>query len=298
MKILANISGGDMSRVTIIICMFVLVAAACSRTGGAKVDSAPTAVTDATVDKVSPIVELCRGFDYADTAALRSDTVMGKRMAAIVRLMPKSDTLEIDEALTVFLNGIKTDDKAIGLAAQYADRFLGSPASPVRNETLYIRFLHKLLSVDTLPEAVSDRAVDRLRVAMLNRPGTVATDFEFLDRDGLRRTLHGLQGERIMLIFYDPECPHCPEILDHLAANERINASIANGTMTVVAVYAEGKREVWDRTRHELPANWLVGYDLSGILDNDLYDLPAMPIVYLLDADKRVLLKDPDVYSL
>lgn len=47
-----------------------------------------------------------------------------------------------------------------------------------------------------------------------------------------------------------------------------------------------------------MPANWLVGYDLTGILDAETYDLPAMPTPYLLDGDKRVILKDPQLNRL
>lgn len=174
----------------------------------------------------------------------------------------------------------------------------GNPASPYRDEERYIDFLNHFLAVDTLPQAVRLRAEERLRVASLNRRGTIANDFEFIDRDGRRGTLHGTQGPEIMLIFYDPECPHCGDILAMIAGDEGINKAIADGTLTVLAIYTEGKRGVWDRTKAAMPANWEVGYDMSGILDNGLYDLPAMPIIYILDSSRRVILKDPEVTRL
>lgn len=169
----------------------------------------------------------------------------------------------------------------------------GSPASPYRDEGRYIRFLDSLLNVRSLPDALRERAEYRRRIAMLNRPGSVAADFRYVDRNGKESRLHDLKSPRTLLIFYDPECPHCDDILRQLASAKAINSAIADKSLTVLAIYAEGKREVWDNTRNDLPDNWLVGYDLSGILDDELYDLPAMPTPYLLDSDKRVILKDP-----
>lgn len=170
----------------------------------------------------------------------------------------------------------------------------GDPSSPYRDEERYISFLNRFLACDTLPETLRLRAEERLRVASLNRVGSIAHDFEFVDRHGRRGSLHATAGDRIMLIFYDPECPHCNDILRELAASPDLNEAIASGGMTVIAIYAEGKRDIWERTKGDLPAAWQVGYDLTGILDSELYHLPAMPVIYLLDPDHRILLKDPD----
>ncbi len=66
----------------------------------------------------------------------------------------------------------------------------------------------------------------------------------------------------------------------------------------MLAIYVEGQRDIWERTKRDLPANWIVGYDLTGILEAELYDLTAMPIPYLLDSTLCVLLKDPTPYAL
>lgn len=171
----------------------------------------------------------------------------------------------------------------------------GSVESPYRDEARYVAFLDTLLAVDTLPDALRMRAELRRRIAMLNRPGSIANDFRFIERGGKEFHLHDLKSPLTLLIFYDPECPHCNEILRSYASSKSINRGIADKNLTVVAIYAEGKRDVWKRTNNALPQNWLVGYDLTCILDKELYDLPAMPTPYLLDNEKRVILKDPDI---
>ena len=62
--------------------------------------------------------------------------------------------------------------------------------------------------------------------------------------------------------------------------------------LTVLAVYTEGDRKLWDETKEAMPQEWIVAIDDSRIVERESYSLPAMPVIYLLDAGKRVILKD------
>ena len=42
----------------------------------------------------------------------------------------------------------------------------------------------------------------------------------------------------------------------------------------------------------DIPTSWINGYDKDGKAKGSLYDFAAMPTLFLLDKDKRVLLKD------
>ena len=63
------------------------------------------------------------------------------------------------------------------------------------------------------------------------------------------------------------------------------------GNLTVLAIYTEGNLDVWKTTISELPKEWIVGTDREEIKQRCLYDLKAMPSLYLLDGDKKVILK-------
>lgn len=243
-------------------------------------------------EPVPPIVSFCSAIDYADTASLHQEKIMAKHMTDIVKMMMGSDSTATSRALDIFFKGLGGDGESLRSAAKLANLYLSNPASPVRNETLYIRFLESLLNAPDIPEDVIERANEKMRKTKLNMPGTIATDFRYIDREGNQGNLHSLKAEQTMLVFYDPECPHCPEILKNIENDPKVNTAIDAGALKVIAVYAEGKRDVWEKTKAELPFSWSVAYDLTGVLDNELYDLPAMPIVYLLDAEKRVLFKD------
>ena len=250
-----------------------------------------------TSGELSPLASLCRSIDYSDTASLLDERFMTRRMIDIVKLMPYTDSLTTSRELNFFFNGISSMTRSVEIVDSLGNLYLNNPASPVRDNELYIRFLRAMLSADSIADFVRLRGEENLRLASLNRKGTIANNISILDRNGHTRDLHSIEAPHILLVFYDPECPHCSEILDEIASSEKINGLIQKGEVMVVAVYAEGKRSVWERIKADMPANWIVGYDMTGVLDNDLYTLPAMPVMYLLDSDHRVLLKDPEFSS-
>lgn len=59
--------------------------------------------------------------------------------------------------------------------------------------------------------------------------------------------------------------------------------------MQVVAVYIDNEAEAWKSASY--PPAWLSVY-APEIDQQDLYNIKALPTLYLLDTQKRVLLKD------
>ena len=134
-----------------------------------------------------------------------------------------------------------------------------------------------------------------LECARKNRPGTLAADFGYTTPDGRRHTLRRScrPGAATMLIFYDPDCASCKEILAAISADDRMAGDIRAGRLYVIAVYPGEDRELWERTVSSMPAGWTVGLADSGIEERGLYVLPVLPVIYILDEDGTVLAKDP-----
>jgi len=61
----------------------------------------------------------------------------------------------------------------------------------------------------------------------------------------------------------------------------------------VLAIDPWGDRAKWKAYQTELSDKWINGFDSdSKVLSFNLYDLKASPTIYLLDENKKVLLKD------
>ncbi len=225
--------------------------------------------------------------DAGDTLRCRSRKFMEQNLVNFMSLFPHGSDRGCSLGMARLLDRISRDTVALRTVNDIMEHYLEYPNSPMRDETHYILYLEELLRRPALPEDIRIRQGYMLTMARKNWPGTVATDFSYTDRDGKSRTLHSTpSGERLLLIFYDPECEHCSEILNQVKESDAVSR------MTVLAIYTEGNRRLWEETNASMPKEWTVGIDTDSIVDRELYSIPAMPVMYLLDGDKRVMLKD------
>ena len=179
--------------------------------------------------------------------------------------------------------------EVVGLISHY----FYDPNSPVRSEDLYQPFVSALAESALIREDYRVRYAWDAKVCSLNPTGSVASDFVFIDTAGRRRTLHSVKAELTLLIFANPDCKACRDLMELMNAYPEIQASIASGKLKVVDIYIDEDIASWKAHKAEYPALWLCGYDPSFTIRRDrLYSVRAIPSIYLLDAKKTVLLKD------
>lgn len=172
-------------------------------------------------------------------------------------------------------------------------QYLYDPNSPVRSEDLYLPFVQKLADSDLIDNDFRAGYAWDARMCALNRTGSVAADFVFIDLAGHPCTLHSLKAQNIILIFGNPDCHACKEIMETLENVPQIADLIDSGSLKVVDIYIDEDIDAWKSKSASYPAKWINGYDPSYAIRGDLiYNVRAVPSVYLLDAQKRVLLKD------
>ena len=236
--------------------------------------------------------------DIRDTLSCHNRVFMEQNMVNFMSLFPHARSETLPKAIGLLWQLVFADSTLFNMVRDITGQYLAAPNSPMRNEEYYILFLEELLKVHGLSELESTRCQYRLEQAKKNRPGTVATDFVFLTRNGKRQQMHSMRTEKLLLLFYDPACAHCTDILNGLQTSTLLQSLITSGKLDVLAIYTEGDRSLWDKTKNSLPKDWMVGIDQSGIVENGLYSLQAMPILYLLDKNKVVILKDPSLSTL
>ena len=233
--------------------------------------------------------------DFSDTLRSRNRDFMEQNFVNCLSLFPIADTTAPAPAVATLVGRAQTDAGALSLLAETAEKYLYEQDSPLFNEEYYQLFADALVAAP-LPHTKRLR-IEAQRTAMRkNRVGTPAADFTFETRDGQRlRLSEAAPGRPILLLFYDPDCDHCMQTIAELSGSPLLNGAIARGDLVVVAVYAgfDGSdRAAWLRTLDRLPSAWTVGFDLGTIYTRDLYVLRNLPALYLLDASRRVILKD------
>lgn len=210
-------------------------------------------------------------------------------------IIPEVEKTTADKGVCNLLKKSNAKKEAYTFVLELATKYLYEADSPMENEEMLIPYLQYAADSAREDDYIRMRADFLLERVLKNRPGTKASDFQYITRDNKKRNLWSVNAEELLLIFYDPECQHCMEIISQIICDSDISDRLNNGKLKILALYTEGNESVWKANKNLLPANWIVGKDISGIVENELYDLKAMPTLYLLDKDKRVLTKDLDV---
>jgi len=177
--------------------------------------------------------------------------------------------------------------------ARLTRHYLYDPNSPVRNEDLYYYYVERLGRSDLIDNGYRMGYEWDARMCSLNRVGTPAADFSFTDTHGRMRTLYGVKADYTVLIFGNPGCKACRDIMEEMESTPEISALIASGRLKVVDIYIDQEVDDWKAHIPEYPASWINGYDHNYTIRTDLiYNVRGIPSIYLLDKDKTVLLKD------
>ena len=172
-------------------------------------------------------------------------------------------------------------------------RYLYDPNSPLRDEDLYLPFVQKMAASPLTKEDMRTAYRYEAQMCALNPRGSVAPDFVMTLRGGTQVRMHSVRAERTLLFFSNPGCHNCKEIIDALQADGNVLNLIREGRLAVLNIYIDEDLDAWRSYMPIYPKEWLNGYDAAHILRQDvLYNIRAIPSLYLLDAEKRILLKD------
>lgn len=171
--------------------------------------------------------------------------------------------------------------------------YLYDPNSPVRNEDLYQAYAEGLSRSELIDESYRMGYEWEARVCSRNRVGTPAADFTFIDTHGRHRTLYGIKAKYMLLIFGNPGCHACQNLMTAMKETPQIAQDIKTGYLQVVDVYIDQDIDDWKAHIPEYPTEWINGYDPEFVIRTDLlYNVRGIPSIYLLDESKTVLMKD------
>ena len=228
-------------------------------------------------------------FLFADTSQTNRK-LAEQGIADYLNLLPHvEDSASQYSAVDVFVRQAFADASRSEAFENLLEHYLGNPASPLRNDGLYALLLRRIAM--TLPEgdARLERYRQHQRLLSMNAPGTTAADFIYVARTGARGRLSNISSPYTLLVFSDPDCARCRENMPQLMASK----ALKDGRVRVLVVYPDADTSLWRQAKPDLPSNWTDAYSPEGeVMHRPLYHLPRLPALYLLDAEKHVLVKD------
>lgn len=230
--------------------------------------------------------------DFNDTILSRDHLFVEQAFSNFVSVFPYATPEARHSAVITLLDKAKADPTAYGMLRDITEEYLYSPDSPVYSEVFYLLFLNEYENSPLLDEAAKTRIRAQKESVMKNFPGTKAADFGFTTREGKSSTLHTAADGDILLVFFDPGCENCTELVKFLSANRNFSKAVAEGRITLLAIYSGSDETQWRRKAATMPGEWIVGIEPGTLEEEDIYEFRTMPTIYLLDKDKNVVLKD------
>lgn len=269
-------------RWTLMTVLPVIVLVACTKAGQPEPESEP---------EKSSIT------GYWDAVNLNSDSlILNPRLLLKPTLnffmMLENTKMGKEAAVEAFMQKLVRSDTSIlqYMMDNVIEKYLYEAGSPVRNDATYLMMLRYLLNDSRLDSLSRNRFTNQIRLLNQNLPGHQANNFEFQFSDGQISDLYRLSEVPVLLYFNNPDCEACKQTTQLLAGSEVLNTAIKANDVQVVTVYADRDLTMWQSV--QFPVTWKKVNSIHPDSLNVLYDLRAIPCMYLLDSQKRVVIKD------
>lgn len=192
-------------------------------------------------------------YAFADSTAMNRE-VGEQGMVDFLNFMQHADSVSAMRGASVFADSLETHPSAVPFFEGLMARYLGDSESPLYSDVVYVQLLR------ALPE--TPQRVWLLEQLAKNRVGDRAADILVRTLDGKEMRLWKVKSEQTLLIFFDPDCRRC----------QRLDAQLEQEPLIV-----------------QNPRLKVVRKDVNDLKDE--YYVPHTPALYLLDSEKRVVLK-------
>lgn len=205
-------------------------------------------------------------YDFKDTSLCSDKDYSEQAFADFVNILSRVDEPLAEKGVASLMEKASVEPYVYKNFMELSEKYLYDPNSPMRNENIYIVVLKNIVASPHLSQAEKARSSYQLELALKNRIGAKATDFSYTTEQGATKKMYQTKGDPLLLFFFRPDCPSCKETKDYIKGrgiDKRLEILYVNP----------------DQDLHL----------------EKLYDLRASPVLYLLSADKTVLLKDATI---
>ena len=174
-----------------------------------------------------------------------------------------------------------------------AEKVLHDPNSPLRSDELYIAVLEAQIASPLYDKYEKMAPEYDLRIVSQNRIGHKANDFRYTLKSGKVRNLYSLNKDFTIVYINNPGCAMCRDITTALKESQLIGYLQSEGKLQILAIYPDENLDEWRKHYADIPSSWINGYDKGCHIEREnLYNVSAIPALYLLDKEKIVLVKD------
>ena len=231
-------------------------------------------------------------FDFADTlwtTKADSTDMMQAYVGYIINFVGPVD----QEPMRKLMQRASVSKPMFEYFVSLSEKVLHDPNSPYRSDELYIAVLEAQLESPHLDKYEKMAPQYDLRIVSQNRINQPANDFDYTIKSGKTSNLYTLKNDFVILYINNPGCTMCREITQSLKQSPLISDLQSKGLLKVLAIYPDENLDEWHKHYADMPTEWINSYDKGCLIGREnLYNINAIPALYLLNKDKIVLVKD------
>lgn len=235
-------------------------------------------------------------FDFTDTMYIHLPEVTEQAFSnylSVMQFIPKETA---SFSIRSMMHKAAIEPLMFTYFAGLFEKYLYDLESPLHDESLFIYALEAMLQEPVLDDIQKVRPVHLLELALKNRLGEVAINFEYMLADGKVSSLYEVETDYLLLFFYQPDCHTCMDIKEKIVGSSLIKECMNHKKMRILAIYPGENIYSWKSNLAYMPSDWIHAYDhTERIRGEEIYDLKTSSTLYLLDKEKKVLLKDANV---
>lgn len=273
-----------------IICTFVLAKAQDTAVAPYQLPDIPDSLTTPDVRSEYLIEHYWDKFDVENRAYLEAPLVVEQAFVdftSIMRIASRESTMKAIETL---LKRASSDGDILLMYADIADKYLYSGGGTFVSDEAYLPFAEAVAESKKVDELRKLRYTYQYNVLTQNQVGMKMTDFEYkLPGKDKEYRFKKLKSPYVLLYINDPECEDCSLATLRLSVSQALLQEIREGQLTILSLYPDGETEEWLAEVADYPKEWIVASMENG---ERCFDLRIMPALYLLDKDKKIILRN------
>jgi thiol-disulfide isomerase/thioredoxin len=232
-------------------------------------------------------------FNLADARIIYAPMYENRLMAFFQQIMLREPVEDINAGIDLLLKKAEAGKPVYKYTLTWLyDRYTDSP---IEGHHVVGMHLCRLMSDSTRVDWLTDRDKTKLKQNIkrytLNPVGSIATDLTLETIDGEIKSLHKINGPYAVLYFFNPGCGSCRMATPVL---HEIYDRFKDRGLQVFAVYPDKDTVAWKKYVEENGyTDWVNVWDAEGTAGiYEKYSLHAIPQIYVLDENKRIMNKD------
>ncbi|MEA4982565.1 MAG: DUF5106 domain-containing protein [Paludibacter sp.] len=232
-------------------------------------------------------------YDFNDKKLINHPELLQQQVLSFINLLDRYSAQNSKNAIGLFMDKLLAADTSIvkHTVDEVLEKFLYRADSPIRNEFYYLTVVDCILKSENISTIDKERFIFQRKLITTNLVGSVANNFSYVTKEGHTGTLADIKAEYLLIYFNNPDCDECKRVKEMMENSPEIASGLQSRQLVVLSLYPDKDLTVWRKAKY--PEKWIDTYNEDqSIMNKSLYDLRAIPCLYLLDKDKHVIFKD------